>query len=155
MAWSVSARVPFGVPMSVEGWVVSVTGVIAAVGTVILVFYTPFGPAVRRACVATAASLWRPLLQALLRLGSDLHRRTTLIVAVLILVAAWSLASPLLFSAVGVRPLLRLTGIVGAAVASVLALVIAYQKQPAVGPGSANPSSGRPDRVAHHLWVTG
>jgi hypothetical protein len=45
--------------MSVEGWIASVTGVVIAVGTAILVFYTPFGPIVGGGAAAFVAGMFR------------------------------------------------------------------------------------------------
>jgi hypothetical protein len=92
--------------MSVEGWIASVTGVVIAVGTAILVFYTPFGPSVRRSSVAAIAVVraWlRPLANGL---SSRLHSRWAWgVAAMLIVLSVWSLALPSLFPMVGASSL--------------------------------------------------
>jgi hypothetical protein len=118
--------------MSVEGWIASVTGVIIAVGTAILVVYTPFGPAARRTGAALGAFLWVRLGQVWRRLSSGLRSDTTWIVVTLILLAVWSLASPSLFGVVAARPLWSWTARVVAGAASALAFVLAYRSQPAM-----------------------
>jgi hypothetical protein len=125
----VPLAVPFRPSMSVEGWIASVTGIFIAVGTGILVVYTPFGPAVRRAGSALVEFLRPRLGQVRHRLASGLRGHRTGIIVTSILVAAWSLALPALFGAVAAHPLWAWTARAIAGAASVLACVLAFKSQ--------------------------
>jgi hypothetical protein len=118
--------------MSAEGWIASVTGVIIAIGTVILVVYTPFGRAAWRAGGSLVTFLrlrQEPLWH---RSGSWLHAHRTRVIEALILLAVWSLASLPLFRLLAAPPLWSWIAVAVASVASVFAVVLAYRSKPAI-----------------------
>ena len=137
--------VPLRASMSWGEWIASITGIVIAIGTVILVVYTPVGPAVRERTVAIAAVVRVRLVQAA-QLGAFWRRSHPTFVAVtLILIAVWSLAVPSLIGIVPARHIWSWTAGAVAALASALALVLAYRSQssiPLVGPPIAPKPTG-------------